>query len=227
MKGCGSSALLATAASVLASHASAQEMQAAPNRAADVPERPWLYVQDATVASPGSALVATCATYSSANASATRPFGSNLAGSGATVDAGGEVGVVGPLAVQATGTLGGLGTGAAASAGVLAGARVGLLREGPLRLAFGAGYLRELGGESGAWTRLYASFDAGRLRLAGVVHGEKVFAPRRDAVDVMVAMGASYRLGRYVRSGVEYVAQDLEGYFERDEAEGGDRKSVV
>jgi hypothetical protein len=217
---------LALSVGLLAHRAGAQEPRPASERASRLPERPWVHVQDASIPAPGQVVVASGATYASTNASVTRPFASNLVGPGTTIDAGGEVGVVGPLAFQAIGMLGGLGTASGAAAGILTGARVELLREGPLRLALGAGYLRELGGEGGAWTRVHASWQTGRVRLAGVLHGEKVFAPRRDAVDVMVTAGASYRLGRYVRSGIEYVAQDLEGYFEREEAEGGVRHFV-
>jgi hypothetical protein len=52
------------------------------------------------------------------------------------------------------------------------------------------------------------------------VHGERVFAPGRDSIDVMVMAGANYRVAGPVRLGVEYVAQDLEGAADPGETEG-------
>lgn len=191
--------------------------------AAPIAERPWLHMQDATIPAPGAFVAATGGTYASTNPSVTRPFASNLAGPGGTADASVEAGVLPRLSVHATGVFGGLGTSAGASAGLVAGARFAVLAGGPGRLTLGAGYLRELGGENGAWVRAIASYDFGALRLASQLHAEKIFAPRRDEVDLMVSAGASLRLSNIVRTGVEYVAQDLEGFFDREEAEGGVR----
>ena len=52
-----------------------------------------------------------------------------------------------------------------------------------------------------------------------------MFADGRDAVDVMVQAGASYRIVSVLRAGVEYVGQDLEEAFNSG-AEGGARHFV-
>jgi hypothetical protein len=208
-------AALAATAGVARAEAPSSEGRGAPT----VAERPWLHMQDATIPAPGAFVASTGGTYASTNPSVTRPFASNLAGPGGTADASVEAGVLPRLSLHATGVFGGVG----ASAGLLAGARFAVLAGGPARITLGAGYLRELGGDDGAWVRAIASYDIGALRLATQLHGEKVFAPRRDEVDVMVSAGASLRLSNVVRTGLEYVAQDLEGFFDREEAEGGVR----
>src|SRR5207245_8740491 len=91
-----------------------------------------------------------------------------------------------------------------------------------------AGAVREFGGALGGFVEVSSNCDLGRLRLAGTAHLEQIPAPGRDPLDVIAAVGASYRLSSAVRAGVEYVAQDLEGLAgdDEDEAEGGIRQLV-
>lgn len=93
----------------------------------------------------------------------------------------------------------------------------------PLRLGASTFVLREFEGSVGAAARLVASYDFGRLRIAGNAHVEKVFAAHRDSIDLLAFAGASLRATRELRLGVEYVGQDLEDAFEHEEAEGGAR----
>jgi hypothetical protein len=95
--------------------------------------------------------------------------------------------------------------------------------DAPFRLAvLGAAIHEGASGAGGGWVRVAGSWDQARLRLGATVHAEKVFAPGRDAIDVMAMAGASYRVLRDVRLGVEYVGQD----FEAEDAEGGARHVV-
>jgi hypothetical protein len=96
----------------------------------------------------------------------------------------------------------------------------------PFGLVVSAGFLRELGTANGFFTRVAGTLDVQRLRLGTTMHAERVLAYGRDAVDVIVMAGASYRVAGPLRLGVEYVAQDLEGFFDREEAEGGVRHFV-
>jgi hypothetical protein len=126
--------------------------------------------------------------------------------------------------------------------GALQGVRIQLLPSSfeHVHLVLSGGYLREawqgpvhndttdtwaLGspnGDNGAWGRLAISGDIGRLRLAGGVHAEHVFADGRDPVDVMVQAGASFVIVGSFRGGIEYVGQDLEESLNNG-AEGGAR----
>lgn len=95
--------------------------------------------------------------------------------------------------------------------------------DSPFRLAvLGAAIHEGASGNGGGWVRVAGSWDQARLRLGATVHAEKVFAPGRDALDVMAMAGASYRVTRDLRLGVEYVGQD----FEAEDAEGGARHVV-
>jgi hypothetical protein len=91
------------------------------------------------------------------------------------------------------------------------------------RAGAAAAFTRELGGALGTYARLSASYDWGRLRLAGNAHVEKIVAAGRDSVDLLAFAGASMRTTEALRLGAEYVGQDLEDAFEREEAEGGAR----
>lgn len=56
----------------------------------------------------------------------------------------------------------------------------------------------------------------------GNVHGEHIFADGRDPLDVMVDLGATYRVVGGFRAGFEWVGEDLEETFSPT-AEGGAR----
>jgi hypothetical protein len=186
-------------------------------------ERTWLYAGDAWVAAPLQSVATSRLTYTSTE-SATRPFASNVATRGAMFELGGEVGLLARLSLQATGVTGESGSAGAVGTGGTAGLRFSLLPTTwqTTHLVVGAGYLRELSGDSGAWTRLSLQQDFGRARLMGTVHGEHVFARGRDGLDVMVIAAANVRLTGPLRLGLEYVGQDLEEALD-DQAEGGPR----
>lgn len=96
-------------------------------------------------------------------------------------------------------------------------------RKAGVSLAIGGGLLHEAGGVDVLLGRLSAGreFDAWRL------HGNMVFqAPlsaERDAVDVITTIGCARRLTRSLSLGVEGIGEDLEGFWEPAEAEGGAR----
>jgi hypothetical protein len=95
---------------------------------------------------------------------------------------------------------------------------------GAFRLTVAGAALRESAGGLGAYARLAASYDLGRLRIAGNLHVERVFQQGRDPLDLLVMAGASYRTLDRLRVGVEYVGQDLEEASEGSHgAEGGAR----
>jgi hypothetical protein len=90
-------------------------------------------------------------------------------------------------------------------------------------LRAGAGFRHEYSGTNvllvrGSAGRRFASFMTyGNILL------EKPFASDRDEIDVMLTVGVSYDLSRAVRIGLEAVGQDLEGFWDDEEAEGGAR----
>jgi hypothetical protein len=96
----------------------------------------------------------------------------------------------------------------------------------PLRASVSAAAVHEgTGGANGLSTLAAVSLDMGRLRVAGNLRADKLFATGRDRLDTFMMAGATARLVAGLRAGVEYVGQDLEGLFAAD-AEGGARHAV-
>lgn len=90
-----------------------------------------------------------------------------------------------------------------------------------LRVAVGAGGRREWTGTSVALGRACVSWSTGGTLLSTNVLFEKPLAVDRDAVDVITTAGWLQSVGRGLRVGVEAVGEDLEGFWEAEEAEGG------
>jgi len=201
--------------------ARAQESTTVPSAEAAPVQRTLLYVDEARVPAPMQVATLSRVTVASGGAGFTRPFAANTASPGLSTELGGEIGLLPRLSLVASGVLGESPTHAGA-VGALAGARLSILPSAwtSTHAVVSAGYLRELSSASGAWARVTASQDFGRLRVASMVHAEHVFAAKRDGVDVMVSAGANVRVVDTLRLGAEYVAQDIEGAFDAEEVEG-------
>ncbi|HEY8039040.1 MAG TPA: hypothetical protein VIF15_04570 [Polyangiaceae bacterium] len=234
--------LAATAAALVAANARADgpgpvDQPEPPDEAARHSiDRTWLYLDDAKLAAPLTAIGMSNASYTSVGSSPTRVYspyralGANTAQPGAMASLGGEVGLVPRVSVMALGQLGFGGVSAGASAGAVAGLRFQLAPAAwrDTHLVASLGYVREAWagpvysddsgawtpaqnhGDDGAWAQAAFAQDLGRLRLGTTVHAEHVFSTGRDPVDVMVQLGASYRVAGAFRAGVEYVGQDIE-----------------
>lgn len=96
-------------------------------------------------------------------------------------------------------------------------------READFDFSVSAGYAREVGRAHVAHMSAMASGGIGNVELASSIYLEKAFAAGRDSVDVVFGVGAYYPLGETFTVGVEYLGQDLEDLWEREEAEGGAR----
>jgi hypothetical protein len=204
-------------------------------------DRSWLYVDDARIPAPLSVIALTSASYTDAGGSPSRidaaPYkglAGNTATRGGLLSLGGEVGLLPRVSIMALGQTGLAGDGSGPNVGASAGLRFQLLPPSMdhLHLVASVGYLREAwtvpgerNGNNGAWAQAAVSGDIGRFRLGATLHGEHVFAEGRDAVDMMVQAGASYRVAGAFRAGVEYVGQDLEEV-DGDAAEQGPRHFI-
>ncbi|HEY8086930.1 MAG TPA: hypothetical protein VIF09_03775 [Polyangiaceae bacterium] len=215
-------------------------------------DRTWLYADDARVAAPLTVVGMTSASYTQVGSSPSRidspfpstykSFAANTAQPGGMMTVGGEVGLFPHVSVMALGQMGFGGEASGVSGGAVAGLRVSLLPASweHLHLVTSVGYLREAwqgpiynedkdtwlppstGGANGGWVQASISGDVDRLRMAATFHGEHVFSDGRDPLDVMVQLGASYRVAGHFRAGLEYVGQDLEEVA-KSSAEGGAR----
>jgi hypothetical protein len=214
-------AALAFALLFVAPLAHAQESTTASGAAAAPVPRTLLYVDEPRVPAPLQVATLSRVTVASGGAGFTRPFAANTASPGLATELGGEMGVLPGLSLAASGVMGESPSHAGA-VGALVGARLSVLPSAwtSTHAVVSAGYLRELSSSSGAWARVAASQDFGRLRLASMVHAEHIFAAQRDGVDVMVSAGANVRVADTLRLGAEYVAQDIEGAFDAEEVEG-------
>ncbi len=96
-----------------------------------------------------------------------------------------------------------------------------LAEGGPAELAVGVGYLREYLGTNVLMARFVAGHAWRKWSLHGNAVLEKPFAEGRDAVDLITSLGTSFRVRSGMRLGVEAIGEDLEGFFEPEEAEGG------
>ncbi|HZT75301.1 MAG TPA: hypothetical protein VFA27_01490 [Vicinamibacterales bacterium] len=93
--------------------------------------------------------------------------------------------------------------------------------------AAGGGVLHEADGVDVALSRIVAGREAESWRLHGNVLLEMpMHAPGRDAVDVITTVGWAAKLTSALALGVEGVGEDLEGFWDPTEAEGGARMLV-
>ena len=89
------------------------------------------------------------------------------------------------------------------------------------RFSAGPGVRHEYSGTTVLLGRVVAGVRTDRWQAYGNMLIEKPFARDRDAVDLLFTAGWSYNISSTMLLGVEAVGQDLEGFWEPDEAEGG------
>jgi hypothetical protein len=94
---------------------------------------------------------------------------------------------------------------------------------GPVSLAGGGGVLHEAGGVNVLQARLVAGRKTDSTRLYGNALLQKPISEGRDTVDLITSVGWARRLSPGLSLGVEAIGEDLEGFWDREEAEGGAR----
>ena len=90
-----------------------------------------------------------------------------------------------------------------------------------VRFALGAGGRREWDGTNAALARVCLGWNSGKTVLSGNVLLEKPFVAGRDQIDLITTFGWMRGVGHGLRVGVEAVGEDLEGFWDAEEAEGG------
>jgi hypothetical protein len=179
-----------------------------------------LYVDHPVLLPQGSGFAISSVTLASSASGAIRPMAANQLAHESAFEVGASAGLGRNLLLQMRGmsdrlTLEGVGK----SAGVLG---LGWFLPLPRNrlILVSAGYLQEFTGVQGAWVRISGEARFERLTVAANAHTERAFAARRDSADLLVTAGCYYDFDSAVRAGVEYVGQDLEGWFEPAEREG-------
>ncbi len=88
------------------------------------------------------------------------------------------------------------------------------------------GFRREFNNDKVALTRINAAYDNLNWKFGANVRFEKAFDKNRDGLDVISSFGIHRKISGELFGGIEAVGQDLEGFWETDEAEGGARVLV-
>jgi hypothetical protein len=94
------------------------------------------------------------------------------------------------------------------------------------RLAAGVGYAREYSRTDVALARFGVGRTTSHSMLNANVLLEKPLSGERDAVDLITTAGFGRRLGSAVTMSVEAVGQDLEGFWDPEEKDGGARLMI-
>jgi len=89
------------------------------------------------------------------------------------------------------------------------------------RFGVGLGLSRDWDNTKSLFSRITASLDASKWRLGGNLRFEKAFDKNRDNIDLVTSIGFHHHIFGRMYTGIEAVGQDLEGFWEKDEAEGG------
>jgi hypothetical protein len=89
------------------------------------------------------------------------------------------------------------------------------------RFGVGLGVSRDWSNVKSAISRITASFDQLNWRLIGNLRFEKAFDNNRDKIDFITSLGFQHHVAGGWYLGLEALGQDLEGFWEEDEAEGG------
>ncbi len=101
-----------------------------------------------------------------------------------------------------------------------------LVHRADRELAVGGGVRQEWGGTRSLIGRVVAGVGVAGGRLEGNAVFEKAMAAGRDQLDLITTLGWSHAVSSAVGVGVEGIGQDLEGFWEPEEAEGGARLLV-
>jgi hypothetical protein len=88
-------------------------------------------------------------------------------------------------------------------------------------LSIGSGFLHEYGGTNVLFGRVIVGRRFESWQLFGNVLVEKPFSQIRDQLDLFLTTGLSYNYSPSIQLGIEAVGQDLEGFWDETEAEGG------
>ena len=90
-------------------------------------------------------------------------------------------------------------------------------------LAVGGGVLHEAGGANVLLLRVTGGRESPRARLYGNLLFEKPLVPGRDSLDLITSVGLAARVTPAWALGIEAIGEDLEGFWNPSEAEGGAR----
>lgn len=89
------------------------------------------------------------------------------------------------------------------------------------RMGAGLGYRKDFNDINSMLSRATFAYEASRFKAVGNLLFEKAFAHNRDAIDIITSLGFHYRITGNFYGGLEAIGEDLEGFWDEEEAEGG------
>lgn len=90
-----------------------------------------------------------------------------------------------------------------------------------LRVGAGLGVRRDYSDVKSLLSRVTFSYETPQWKAGGNLLFEKALASNRDEIDVITSVGFHYCLSENFYGGIEAVGEDLEGFWDKKEAEGG------
>ncbi len=94
------------------------------------------------------------------------------------------------------------------------------------RLGAGLGGRRDFENEYSLVGRITLEHVSTKWKAGGNLLLEKEFEEGRDAIDIITSIGVHYRFTRSFFGGIEAIGEDLEGFWDEEEAEGGAKLMV-
>lgn len=94
-------------------------------------------------------------------------------------------------------------------------------RKSFVNFSAGVGMRHEYAGTNVLLGRVLIGRQFAAWNVTGNLLLEKAFSSERDGIDLMTTLGCAYRLSEQFQIGIEAVGQDLEGFWDEEEAEGG------
>lgn len=91
------------------------------------------------------------------------------------------------------------------------------------RIGTGLGIRREFNNDAVVLSRFTAAYENPQWKAAANVRFEKAFDGERDGLDIISSFGIQKQITGQLFGGIEAVGQDLEGFWQTNEAEGGAR----
>ncbi|MDF3078452.1 MAG: hypothetical protein K0S09_2341 [Sphingobacteriaceae bacterium] len=98
---------------------------------------------------------------------------------------------------------------------------VGGRKELGLRIGAGLGFKREWNSDKVMLSRFTANFDTQKWKTGGNLRIEKPFNVNRDNFDVLTSINFHHQVTPHFFAGIEAIGEDLEGFWDKEEAEGG------
>ena len=94
------------------------------------------------------------------------------------------------------------------------------------RLGAGLGGRRDFENEYSMLGRVTLEHMDSKWKFGGNLLFEKEFAEDRDAIDIITSLGLHYRIAGNFYGGVETIGEDMEGFWDDKESEGGAKLMV-